>query len=195
MLTLESTLVRLDELKPEKVEGIKKAAKAKLLEVAEKALGADTRLVIRDLLPIDLGYTYHEFPLTTGSDNTWTSILQGSAAATVADNVFVCIVGIRIICSDGTNPFQVKPVITAMRITSGGSYVAQWDLHKLIAIAGAVNAAGSNVWTPVAGITEGPVIVSQNITFNIETYAVETDDMQVAIEGYICEKEGATLKP
>lgn len=192
MLTMESTLVRVDELKPEKVEGIKKATKAKLLEVAEKAMGAQTRLIIRDLNAQDLQLTNIEFPLITGVNNTWTSILAG--AQTVADNVFIAIIGVRIIAFE-TTPFDVKPAITAMRITSGGSYVAQWDLHKLICIAGATSGAGSSVHQPVAGITEGPIIIGQNISFNIETYGVETTHVQTVIEGYVCEKEGQTLKP
>jgi len=192
MLTMESTLIRLDELKPEKVDGIRKAAKAKLLEVAEKAMGAEARLVIRDLLASDLGETYHEFPPVTGVDNTWTSILTAGAVA-VADNVFIAIVGVRII--ENGAPFAVDPGVSAMRITSGGSYVALWDLYKLQVLAGAATAAGTSVFLPVAAITEGPIIISQNIAFNIETFGLETTDTILAIEGYVCEKEGQNLKP
>lgn len=194
MLTMESTLVRVDEMKSERVEGIKKATKAKLLETAEKAMGVGTRLVIRDLLPTDLGYDNNEFILVTGVNNTWTSILKGIVEATVADNVFVAIIGCRILAFE-TTPFDVKPAITAMKFTVGGSVVAEWDLHKLIAIAGATSGAGSSVHVPTAGITEGPIIIGQNITFNIQTYGVETTVVQVAIDGYTCEKEGQTLKP
>lgn len=195
MLTIESTLARVDELPIQKVENIRKAAKAKLQEVAEKALGADKRLVIRDLLPTDLGYTYNEFPAIAHTADAWLSILQGSVAATIADNVFVVITGCRILCYDGTNPFAVEPIVTALRITSGGSLVAEWDLYKLLAIAGAATTDGTNVFVPKAGITEGPVVISQNITFNVEVWSVVTDSVQLVLEGYICEKEGATLKP
>lgn len=192
MLTMESTLIRVDELKPERLEGIRKAAKSKLLEVAEKAMGATTRLVIRDLNAQDLRETNIEFPPVTGVNNTWTTILSAGAVA-IRDNVFVAITGVRIL--ENGAPFAVDPGVTAIRFTVGGSYVAMWDLYKLQPIAGAATAAGTSVFMPVAAITEGPIIISQNITFNIETYGIETTDTILIIEGYVCEKEGQNLKP
>ncbi len=120
MLVLESQLIPVTQLKVERIDAIRKAAKDRLLELAEAALGKDKRLIIRDLTPLDLEATNNEWVETSGTDNQWSDT---TITGTLADNRFVVIIGVKII--DG----HTTPPISALKFTVGGSEVARWDMY------------------------------------------------------------------
>lgn len=192
MLTTRSTLIRLDELKPERVDGIRKAAQNKLQEVAEAALGRDKRLILRDLLPTDLGLDNNEWTEAAGAtDNAWddTSVAEKS----IADNRFVAIIGCRFVELVAAIPISV------VKFTVGGALTAMWNLYPLWVpyTIGEGTATGEiAVFKTIAGITESPIIISQNIALTIAEYVLETTTTyKLAFEGFVVEPEGKTLKP
>lgn len=190
---VNSVLIRVDELKPERVDGIRRAAENAALAAALSAMGEGTAVVIRDLTPTDLGETNEEWLEVTGVDNTWTSVLT-SAPTTIADSRFICITGCRIVCATATGGILLEPGITLLRFTVGGAVNAIWNLYPLFAPAGAATGAGSSAIVMPAGISETPIGVSQNIGISIHSYGVETTVIRLALDGIVCEKEGLRLK-
>lgn len=190
---INSVLLKVDEVKAERVDGIKRAAEKMVFATAIAALGVGADLIIRDLVPTDLGEAAEEWIEVTGVNNTWTTVLT-TAPSTIADNRFIAITGCRIVCSTATGGVFLEPAITAVRFTVGGSVVAQWNLYPIFSPAGAATGAGSSAIVLPAGISESPIVASQNMPVNIETYAVETTVVRLAIDGIVCEKMGLKLK-
>ena len=86
--------------------------------------------------------------------------------------------------------------------TSGGSAnvweVARWDLYKAYAANGDGVTLGSlgGAFLPIACITDAPIVISEGIGLTISQWvATITTTFVLAMEGYVCELEGITLKP
>ncbi|MBA7711518.1 hypothetical protein ES703_120484 [subsurface metagenome] len=185
MLVLESQLIPVTQLKAERIDAIRKAAKDRLLELAEAALGKDKRLIIRDLTPLDLEATNNEWVETSGTDNQWSDT---TITGTLADNRFVVIIGVKII--DG----HTTPPISALKFTVGGSEVARWDMYPAFKLYILTTSGAINHENPLC-IAEAPIFISQNIPFTVAEYVLETTTAYVAaLIGLVCEPEGKVLK-
>lgn len=193
--TIESILLRVDELRPERVDSIRRVAKDRVFLVARKAYPTKP-LVVRDMTAQDLGQTNIEWTDTTGSGaDAWEDhIVAGGTTYTIADGRFVAITGCRVmeINIPGTLP------VTAFRFSVGGARVAMWDLYKLYP-ATALGITLANVVGGVpnlGGITESPIIVSEGIEIKIEQWvATASTAFVIAIEGVTCELQGKILNP
>ena len=186
MLVLESQLVPITQLKAERVDGIRKAAKDRLLALAEAALGKDKRLIIRALTPQDLGATNNEWVEESGAgDNAWADT---TITGTLADNRFVAILGVKIM--DG----HLTPPISALKFTVGGSEVARWDMYPAFKLYILTTSGAINHRNPLC-IAEAPIFITQNIPFTVAEYVLETTTAYVAaLIGLVCEPEGKVLK-
>lgn len=175
MLKLQSVLNPIRNMAPERVDSLEEAALTKLQEIAERDLGDDKSLVIRDLIPSDLGLTYEVWFETTGATaNTWEN--SDIADKTVADERFIVIWGII----DASETIAVS----AIRFTVGGSQVAKWSLDKLAMDPNRQGAARS------------PIFISQNTDITIEHYVkVANSGTELIFVGAVCEREGKVLKP
>jgi len=184
--TMVSVLRPTSEMRIERVDGIWSAAAKELLKLAEEALPGK-RLILRDLIPLDLGLTNNEWIETSGADNAWadTSI----AAMTMADNRFVAIIGVKVISGHTTPP------ISALKFNVGGSEVARWDLYPAF-VAYTLTTSGATEHVNPVCITEGPIIITQNAPFTIAEYTIEAAAVyKMAVLGLVCEPEGKTIKP
>jgi len=182
---VESILRRLDEVKPERVEGIIKATARQLEEVARRDLGG-ARLVIRSLMPTDLGLTNEEWTEASGTDNTWAETTI--ADATIDDNTFIAIYG----CRFASLP-AADPPISAIRFTVGSAVKAIWNLYPLW-VPYVVTTSGAAAYHAIAGIAETPIIVTQKIALTIEEFVVEaTTNYKLAFDGLVVEKEGQKI--
>lgn len=192
---IEAVLVRIDELTTRRIEGIRRAAGNKLLEVAANALGPTTPLVIRGLAPLDLGEDTDEYFEETITANNWTTI--SVADTTVADNRFIAFTGCRIILEITGGGYAKLPLITTLKFTVGGSLVAKWDMYPLYIRCGATSGVGAGAISmpSVAGISESPIIISQNMPFKVEAYGYATAKAIVSFDGLTCEPVGKVLKP
>jgi len=184
--TIVSILTPKDEIPVERLDGIKSAAIRMLLQKAEEALPGK-KLVIRDLTPQDLGLTNNEWTETSGStDNAWDDI--SVANKTIEDNRFVAIVGCRVLSGHTTPP------ISALKFTVGGSEVARWEVTKAFNTYTLTTSGAVQHENPVC-YTEGPIIITQNMSLTISEYVIETATAyKLAFIGYVCEPEGKTLK-
>jgi hypothetical protein len=184
--TIISVLVPKDEIPLDRLDGIKSAAIRMLLQKAEEALPGK-KLIIRDLTPQALELTNNEWTETSGStDNAWndTSI----ANKTIADNRFVAIIGCKVLSGHTTPP------ISALKFTVGGSEVARWDLYKAFRTYTLTTSGAVEHDNPVC-YTEGPIIITQNMSLTISEYVIEASTpYKLAFFGYVCEPEGKTLK-
>jgi len=184
--TMMSVLRPVSQLRPERVDGIWKAAAQKLLALAEEALPGK-KLILRDLMPLDLQATNNEWTETSGAtDNAWADT---SITGTLADNRFVAIIGMKVLTG------HVTPPISALKFTIGGSEVARWDLYNAF-VAYILTTSGACEHHNPECITEGPVIITQNTPFTIAEYVIEASTAyKVALFGLVCEAEGKTIKP
>lgn len=181
---VESILRRIDEMKPERVDGIIRATQAKLEEVARRDLGA-ARLIIRSLMPSDLQLDHEEWTEDSGTDNQWADTTIVAATSIIDDNTYVAIYG----CRFASYPTE-DPPISAIRFTVGSALKAIWNLYPIWVPC--VAAAGS--YHAVAGIAETPIIITQKIGLTIEEYTVEaTGSYKLAFDGLVVEKEGINI--
>ncbi|MBA7684739.1 hypothetical protein ES703_93147 [subsurface metagenome] len=190
--TVESGLYLVTELKPEIVTDLKVAAKHLAFIAARKAY-PNRRLVVRDMTAQDLEITNIEWGDTSGgSANVWED--HQVAAAEIDDGKFVAIFGCRMM--EIQIPDELP--ITALKFTVGGSEVARWDLYKAYAANGDGVTLGSlgGAFLPIACITDAPIVISEGIGLTISQWvATITTTFVLAMEGYVCELEGITLKP
>jgi hypothetical protein len=184
--TIVSILVPKDEIPLDRLDGIKSAAVRMLLQKAEEALPGK-ELVIRDLTPQDLELSNNEWTETSGSsDNAWDDTTV--ASKTIDDNKFVAIVGCKVLSGHTTPP------ISALKFTVGGSEVARWDLYKAFRVYTLTSSGAVQHDNPVC-YTEGPIIITQNMSLTISEYVIEASTAyKLAFVGYVCEPEGKTLK-
>ena len=190
---LESGFYRADELPPEVVWGIIKAAKDLAFMAARKAYPrAD--LVCRVMSPQDLEQTNIEWGDTTATADAWEDHLVVSK--TIDDGKFVAIYGARnhILHMADTLP------VTAFKFIVGGSEVARWELTKLY---DTITADGVTLASVVGGayggrlcITDAPIVISEGITIDMDQWAATTTTFFcISLEGFVVEKAGITLKP
>lgn len=182
-LVLKSTLLTREQMGVERERSIRVAAEAKLLEMAEAALGPAKRLIIRDLTPEDLEVASNEWlEETAGTADEWADT---DISGDMADNRFVAILGMYF----GRCP--TTPPISLWKFTVGGSEVARWDLYPLQP---RMVDPGQNV--PPIGVAEAPIFISQNTPFAIAEYTIEAANPAYfpRIFGLVCEPEGKTLK-
>jgi len=191
-----SVLVPVDEMRADRVDGIRRAAILQCAKVAAETLKG-AKLTVRDLVPTDLGLTNNEWTETTGAtDNQWedTSI----ADQTIDDDRFVVLWGCRFITLHQVSNVPAPP-ISALRIDVGGGLVAQWDLYPIVnsyTINTGTAAGEKAAIRPIAGITESPIIITQGIAVTIRRYVIETaTTYKLAFDGAVAEKEGKVLKP
>ena len=176
-VAINSVLLPVCSVPPSMVVDTIEAARKKLIELATDALHkSEGELVIRDLFPTDLGLTYeHWFEKTGATANAWenTSI----ASKTMGDERFVAITGVL--------DLSVGTPASALRITVGGSKVAQWHLDKL-----------AQQESRREGITLSPIIITQNQPITIDRYVKEINQgTEIVYQGLVCEKIGKVLKP
>lgn len=194
--TIESVLYRTDEISKERIDRIRRAAGNKLLQVAATALGPDIPLVIRNINPTDMEETTDKYALKDASVHAYDEI--SVSGATMADNRFAVIYGCRLLSEVATNGgFVLTPLVTNIRFTIGGSVVAKWDLYKLYVRTGDAAVAGATATKGLSGITDSPIIISQNTPIVVESFGVSdvTAGVLITYDGLVCEPVGKVLKP
>ena len=185
--TLESTLLRVDEMKPDRVDDIKRAAKYAVFAKARKAY-PNAKLIIRDLFVTDVG-------LTTWEDSAASSGWQNHVlvSKTIGDGRFIAITGMRMLTA---NDMDLPPIL-GLRWTVGGAVVALWDIHKAYTImTDGLTIANITSFGPMpyACITESPIIISEGIVVTLDQYEEGAVMFVMPLEGYVCELEGKTIK-
>lgn len=173
MVITKSVLIPIHLIPESKFDAYREAAIAKVIEEATAALKGQ-RLVVRDLMPTDLGLSNEVWYETTGATaNQWEN--SDIADKEVADNTFVCIWGVT--------DLGEAPAVSALKFTIGGAEQAIWNLDKMIKM------------EHRAAIALSPLIISQNIALTIEHYVKQADaGVEIAFDGVVCEKEGLKLK-
>ena len=188
--TLESTTHRADELKPEVVYGLKRAAKHLAFLKAREAYPKG-RLIVRDMTAQDLEVTYMEWLDTISGADAWED--HQVAAAEIDPGRFVAIFGCRMM------QFHVPDdlPVAALKFTVGASEVARWDLYKAYAATEDTYVATNALQAlmPPLVIAESPIVIPENMIITIEQWGQATTLFCLALEGYVCELEGKTLKP
>ncbi|MBA7711517.1 hypothetical protein ES703_120483 [subsurface metagenome] len=180
-LVLKSTLLTREQMGVENERSIRAAAEARLLEMAEAALGKDKRLIIRDMTPIDLGAASDKWANeTSGAGDAWSNTTI--ADKKIADNRFVAILGMYF------GRCYTEPIVTLWKFIVGGSEVARWDLHPLLP-------RSTDYRRPPIGVTEAPIFIPQNIPLTISEYTwTATTTYHPRVFGLVCEPEGKTIK-
>lgn len=191
------------ELTPQRIDGIINTTILTTVAMARRELG-DIELNVRALLA-------HDFGALTDPDNNWLETTGGTGWADsafangsqVPDNTFLGIYGARYMFDEDADGLigGFDPVVDALRLSIGGSRVAQWDLNVLYKAAAQV-ATQANVWGPLldhkSGIVESPIIVTQNKTVTVQFLERATTlDFAVMILGVTVEPvgQGAGLNP
>jgi len=177
MIAINSVLLPVRVMAPERVDNLEEEARKKLLEVTLRELkGArEEQLVIRQMVPTDLGLTNEVWYETTGTTaNTYEA--SGISEKTIANERFVAITGVL-------DNSEGAPV-SALEFTVGSSKVAEWSLDRLIQ-------DGYR-----EGIALSPVIITQNQKVTIKHYVkIKSSGTEIILLGIVCEKVGKKLKP
>lgn len=139
----------------------------RLLSIASRQLGIPTsELVVRSLIPSDIGTTTYNFPLNAG----WNTI----ANTAVADNRFIALTGVTY--------GGATPVATEIRIQAGGRVAEYWNIQNLPLLQ-----------TPTFTDTS-PTIVQQNQLLLIQVYATGASASEnINFSGIVVERRGMTI--
>lgn len=198
-VTAVSVLWNYKTMRIERVEAIRRAALLQLASVTRTALpGVD--LIIRDLRPSDLsGPTTDVYAETSTAQAVGYATTSAGDDTAIADETFLAIWGVRLHTAQTSETaaatFQALiPPITGLRISVGSSVVAIWDLYRIMTVISMDNVEAC-VFEPVLGITEMPIIVTQNTKLKIEEYGSRTvaDPYEISYEGAVCEKAGKNI--
>ena len=192
MLLASSRLTPIRDMDAGEVMDRKDQAIRKLEALTMDRLGAETKLITRDLTPTDLGLTNEEWTDTTGStDNDYENhVIAGGSTYTIANRVFVVIWGVRNLTPATGAGTQV---VTRFRVTVGGSRVAEWSLMGTWQYQ-SPDTTEAAVIKPLAAIADDPIFVEQNLELKLEQYVTTTSgDFRIALEGAVCEPSGLTL--
>ena len=195
-LITESVVRPADQISDGAIEDIYHGAREALFAAHINAQGGDGNYIIRALVPADLGEA------TTGpssTTNTWAETITTSGTAgyqdskiasqTVPDNTSVCLYGFVDSTDGGQNVSQI-------RITSGQSVRAIWDLFPIIgsdpSVSGSVRCRTMYAMTPV--------IITRNINVKIEYFIrpsnpTVTRGVEIALIGLTCEGSGGYIQP
>lgn len=194
LVQTNSYLIPRTWMTPDDIQGHIFAAYQAALQAAVTEMG-NGNFVSRALFASDFGAI---------STNTWTETTSGSTWATTAfadgsqvlDNIFIGIYGCKFLydeIADGLNG-GFDPVVTGIRLQTGGARVAQWDLNVIyqsqMSAATVANVYGGN--TPfVTGIASSPVVMTQNKGATVQFLERTTGlDFNVPLLGVVVEPVG-----
>jgi hypothetical protein len=195
-LITESVVRPADQISYGAIEDIYNGAREALYAAHINAQGGDGNYIIRALVPADLGEA------TDGpgaEENVWAETVTASGTAgfqdskiasqTVPDNTSVCLYGF-VDTSDGGQ------TVSQIRITSGQSVRAIWDLFPIIGSDPSVS--GSVRCRTMYALT--PVIITRNINVKVEYYIRPsnpsvTRGVEIALIGLTCEGSGGYIQP
>ena len=216
MATL-ATLIPIQELTPGMVGKIRNDVIQGVVALASKELSIPpTNLVVRDVRPFnDLGMyaggttaaAIDEwlYDATTTTANAFTSV---SGAKTMGDQKFVALFGIRDLrrgvgvhstgmgadwestaaASDAWHPYPLAgAVVSLVKINVGGADKVIWDLTSMEAY------QDMNV-----GFTQAPVLIPQNVSYNLYYYFKTTAAglrAWLQLIGVVVEPRGLTISP
>jgi len=216
MATL-ATLIPIQELTPGMVGKIRNDVIQGVVALASKELSIPpTNLVVRDVRPFnDLGMyaggttaaAIDEwlYDATTTTANAFTSV---SGAKTMGDQKFVALFGIRDLrrgvgvhstgmgadwestaaASDAWHPYPLAgAVVSLVKINVGGADKVIWDLTSMEAY------QDMNV-----GFTQAPVLIPQNVSYNLYYYFKTTAaGLRAWLQfiGVVVEPRGLTISP
>jgi len=142
-----------------------------LLDMASKELGVSVdELVVRDLMPSDLGFTNEDWSVTPSTANAYNDF----TSTTVADNRFIAIYGVAGVDADN---------VTAIKFTSGAKTLDIWSLQEIQALQNKFKAA------------KRPIILRQNTQIDIDIYTTSTDAVTIPFLGRVCEVKGRVVEP
>lgn len=189
------------ELSKEYIDEKVNAAVDAALSAAVAELGREIELNVRSLLPDDFGVSTNTW-LETTAGSTWadSTFADGSQ---IPDNRFIGIYGARWIFSELSDGEQggFNPNVTALRMTIGGSRVAQWDLVGIFRaqMSAGTPATAYGSWADFpTGIAVSPVSITQNKAFTVSFLErTTTVDFAVQLLGVAVEPvgSGAGLNP
>ena len=200
-LVTKSIVRQAELLAPAKIDGIINAVIGELCGLAYAAMGP-VDLIARNLVasdfPGDSNNDWLEITLT--ADNAYANSANGDGTA-IADETFIGIYGFKQILHEEVNGEDGSdtPTMTTIRLTVGGTLVAQWDMNSTFVGMG-ISATPATTLGPtvkhMTAIVESPVIITQNQTLTVAFYEIEnTLDTIVAFLGIVVEKVGRTLNP
>lgn len=142
-----------------------------LLDMASKELGVSVdELVVRDLMPSDIGFSNEDWTVSASTANTYNDF----TSTTVADNRFIAIYGVAGVDTD---------IVSAVRFTSGAKTLDIWSLQEIRALQNRFKAA------------KRPIILRQNTAIDIDIYATSTGSVTMPLLGRVCELKGRTVEP
>ena len=194
-----SVLRNMQELKPERIDGIVNTSMALLARAALADLQGS--VIIRDLLPSDLpGYSTNLYTETSGTAIDWATTTGGDDTQ-IADDTTIAIWGVRLMTpatsETAATAFQdLTPPITALRISVGSSKVALWNLYQIMSVH-VDDLSGDAAHNPMGGIVESPIIITKRQKLKIEGYSATTaaDPYNYHFFGAVAEKAGLNISP
>jgi hypothetical protein len=207
-MTITNTcLIPIQELTPGQVGAIRNQAIQAVVALASRELAmTEDRLVVRDVRPTtDL--ELYEGPADTAAYDKWEFdvtetagyIDANSASATMADQRYVCLFGVRdrrlnIGGASGASGATTaagavstaRTRISLIKVIVGGAEKVIWDTTNLEAYSG-----------DLVGFTSSPVIIPQNASYKVQYYHLDALGGRVYLQliGVVVEPRGKVVSP
>ena len=161
------------------VRAIYEDCRNKTLVAARQSLGPAVRLIVRSMLPSDLGET----------DNIWADQTSGTSSAyenSIINNQVIAnerFVGVYGAVYSGTQ------AVSVVRFTVKARILAYWDFSCII--------SGDERLESRTAYTLSPFVIPQNIAVTIESYTRlaggSAQSTEIAYQGIVVEKAGRTI--
>lgn len=200
----QTQLIPIQELTPGQVGAIRNVVKNNLVSKASHELNLpEDKLVVRDVRPVeDLAmYASHgsaatvEDWLFTSTASTGTGFVTVTGTATMDDNRYVALFGVRdyrlgiaTVATAGPATLICGPSsVSLVKINVGGADKVVWDTKVMQAYS-----------QDLVAFTPSPVIIPQNVTYNIYYYKSQaTNSMVIWLQliGLVVEPRGKTISP
>ena len=185
-LITESVVRPANQLDVGVIEDIYNGAREALYAAHIDVMGGDNNYIVRQLLPSDLNESNEVWAETVTASG---SSYQDSqvASQTIPDDSSVCLYGLV----DTSDP----QAVTQIRVTSGQSVRAVWDLFPIIGSNPSIS--GDIVCRTMYAMA--PVIITKNINVKIEYYVRAFSPQvirgaEIAILGLVIENSGKNVQ-
>lgn len=168
----QSVLRPIQELPPGALRVIVEEVKSALMAAATAAIPGVT-LIVRDLLPTDIGYANENFEETTGGTaNVYEEMTKGE----VPDKKYIILFGVK--------DLSPTPSVSALKFTIGATDVQVWHLQKL------------HVYNEPAGVAAKAIHLSPGTKYLISRYVILANaKANLVLEGFVAELAGTTVSP
>lgn len=170
-------LIPLGELAPGQAGAIRNKVIDGLVQQACRELKmVPAQLVVRDIRPTDIGFTYQDFRVTTGTTvNAYESTGSG-VSGTSADQTYIGIFGVK---DDGDNHS-----VSAVKFNVGGGDRAIWMLEQL------------NKFDDYVGFSPSAIVIPQTTPYIIYKWVRSISSTNnICFKGVIVEPRGKVVSP